>query len=124
MTDIDDRIRAGLDADDRAFLASLDSRGLLAQVGDTLGGPLGGWARLVAVATVAVSLLALFAAWKLVTAEGTRALVLWATALIFLFTAAGFLKDWLFSRMNMLAILREVKRLQVQVAMLQERNEN
>jgi hypothetical protein len=32
----------------------------------------------------------------------------------------GFIKDWFFSRMNMLTILREVKRLQVQVAMLND----
>jgi hypothetical protein len=33
--------------------------------------------------------------------------------------STGFLKDWLFSRMNMFTVLREVKRLQVQVAMLE-----
>ena len=123
MTDIDDRIRGALDADDRAFLASLDSRGLFAQIGDTLGGPLAGWARLVAAIAIVLALLALFAVWKLVTAQGSRELVLWATAVIVVVIAQGFTKDWLFSRMNMFAILREVKRLQVQVAMLHERDE-
>ena len=123
MTDIDDRIRGALDADDRAFLASLDSRGLFAQIGDTLGGPLRGWARLVAGLAFVLALLAWFAAWKLVTAQSSRELVLWATAVIVVVLAQGFTKDWLFSRMNMFAILRELKRLQVQVAMLQDRNE-
>ena len=123
MTDIDDRIRSALDEDDRAFLASLDSRGLFAQIGDTLGGPLRGWARLVAAIAAALALLALFAVWKLVSAQSPRELVLWATTVIVVVIAQGFTKDWLFSRMNMFAILREVKRLQVQVAMLQERRE-
>jgi hypothetical protein len=123
MTDIDDRIRSALDEDDRAFLASLDSRGLFSQIGDTLGGPLAGWARLVAGIAVVLALLALFAVWKLVTAQSSRELVLWATAVIVVVIAQGFTKDWLFSRMNMFAILREVKRLQLQVAMLQERRE-
>jgi len=119
MTDIDDRIRARLDADDRAFLASLDDgRGLFAQIGDTLGGPLGGWAKLVFVASGLFGILMLLAVWKLLTAHDTRELILWATAVIALVTAQGFIKDWFFSRMNMLSILRELKRLQVQVALL------
>jgi hypothetical protein len=35
--------------------------------------------------------------------------------------STGFLKDWLFSRMNMFTVPREVKRLQVQVAMLADK---
>jgi len=120
MTNIDDRIHAGLDADDRAFLASLDdSRGLFAQIGDTMGGPLGGWAKLVGVASVFVGLFTLFAAWKLLTVDGTRELILWAAVVVSAIVMQGFIKDWFFSRMNMLAILRELKRLQVQVAMLE-----
>ena len=119
MTDIDDRIRAGLDADDRDFLASLDhSRGLFTQIGDTLGGPLGGWAKLMSVVSVFLGVFTFFAAWNLLTAEQTRELILWAVAVMAAIVMQGFIKDWFFSRMNMLAILREVKRLQVQVAML------
>ena len=36
----------------------------------------------------------------------------------------GFAKEWMFNRMNMLTILREVKRLQVQVALLTEQNQD
>jgi hypothetical protein len=119
MTDIDDRIRAGLDADDRDFLASLDrSRGLFTQIGDTLGGPLGGCAKLVYVVSVFLAAFTFFAAWSLLTAEETRQLILWAVAVVVAVVMQGFIKDWFFSRMNMLSILREVKRLQVQVAML------
>jgi hypothetical protein len=119
MTDIDDRIRAGLDADDRAFLASLDDgRGLFGQLGDSLGGPLGGWAKLVFALTFALSLVMFYAVWRMFTSGELRDVVLWATATIVLVMSVGFMKDWLFSRMNMFFILREVKRLQVQVAML------
>ena len=46
MTDIDNRIRGALDEDDHAFLASLDSdRGMFRQLGDSMHGPLGGWAK-------------------------------------------------------------------------------
>jgi len=120
MTDIDDAIRAGLDADDRAFLASLDDeRGLFRQLGDSLGGPLGGWAKVVFAMTFVMGIVLLVSVWQLLTADTTRDQILWATAAMALVMSTGFLKDWLFSRMNMFTVLREVKRLQVQVAMLE-----
>ena len=120
MTDIDDAIRAGLDADDRAFLASLDDeRGLFRQLGDSLGGPLGGWAKVVFAMTFVKGIVLLVSVWQLLTADTTRDQILWATAAMALVMSTGFLKDWLFSRMNMFTVLREVKRLQVQVAMLE-----
>jgi hypothetical protein len=122
MTDIDDAIRAGLDADDRAFLASLDDeRGLFRQLGDSLGGPLGGWAKVVFAMTFVLGIMLVASVWQLLTADTTRDQVLWATAAMALVMSTGFLKDWLFSRMNMFTVLREVKRLQVQVAMLESK---
>jgi hypothetical protein len=119
MTEIDDRIRTGLDADDRAFLASLDHRrGLFAQMGDSFSGPLGGWAKLVFALTFVLSFVMLYTVWRMFAAEELREVVLWATATLVLVMSVGFLKDWLFSRMNMFFVLREVKRLQVQVALL------
>jgi hypothetical protein len=124
MTDIDERIRGGLDADDRAFLASLDEeRGLFRQLGDSLGGPLGGWAKLVFVMTFVLSLPMFYSVWQLFVAEEPREMALWATATVVLVMSIGFLKDWLFSRMNMFTVLREVKRLQLQVAMLAEKRD-
>lgn len=123
MTDIDEAIRSGLDADDRAFLASLDDeRGLFRQLGDSLGGPLGGWAKVVFAMTFVLGIVLLVSVWQLLTADTTRDQILWATAAMALVMSTGFLKDWLFSRMNMFTVLREVKRLQVQVAMLSERS--
>jgi hypothetical protein len=122
MTDIDDAIRAGLDADDRAFLASLDDeRGLFRQLGDSLGGPLGGWAKVVFAMTFVMGIVLLVSVWQLLIADTTRDQILWATAAMALVMSTGFLKDWLFSRMNMFTVLREVKRLQLQVAMLADK---
>ena len=124
MTDIDDAIRAGLDADDRAFQASLDDeRGLFRQLGDSLGGPLGGWAKVVFAMTFVMGIVLLVSVWQLLTADTTRDQILWATAAMALVMSTGFLKDWLFSRMNMFTVLREVKRLQLQVAMLTEKRD-
>ena len=121
MTDIDERIRGALDADDEAFLARLDDeRGLFRQLGDSLGGPLGGWAKLVFAMTFVMAAAMFYCGWQAFTATDTRETVLWAAATVVLVTSIGFLKDWLFSRMNMFMVLREVKRLQLQVALLAE----
>ena len=124
MNTTDERIRDVLDAEDRAFLERLESdRGMWRQMGDSLLGPMGGWAKLVFAMSFVLGIALLFAVWQLLTAEGTRELILWATASVAMVMATGFLKDWMFSRMNMLNILREVKRLQLQIAMLQDSKE-
>lgn len=119
MTQIDDTIRSALDADDRAFLKQLedDDRGLFSQVGDVLTGPLGGWAKLIFVVTFFLAVATVYAIWNMFQAETTRETILWATGVLIGFVATGFTKDWFFSRMNMLAILREIKRLEVRLLM-------
>jgi len=122
MTDKDDLIAAALDEDDKAFLDSLEEdRGLFRQIGDTWQGPLGGWAKLIFGFTVVMGLLFLFVIWQ--TANTTDHPILhaiWAIAGVALLVIIGFSKEWMFNRMNMLTILREVKRLQVQVALLSD----
>lgn len=122
MTQIDDRIRAALDEDDKAFLASLESdRSLFRQIGDSWQGPMGGWAKFAFAISVVFGALMLGAIWKVVhTTDNAVEHTLWAIALLAVLMMLGFLKQWMFERMNMLTILREVKRLQVQVALLQE----
>jgi len=121
MTDIDDRLSAALDSDDRAFLDSLDDkRGMFRQIGDSLGGPLGGWAKLMFGVSFVIGIALVYVVWQLIIAEDLRSTVLWATATLAGLTMQGFLKHWFFSRMNMLSVLREVKRLELRIAMMEE----
>ena len=122
MTDKDDLIAAALDEDDKAFLDSLEEdRGLFRQIGDTWQGPLGGWAKLIFGFTVVLGLLFLFVLWQTTqTTDHPMIHAIWAIAGVALLVVIGFSKEWMFNRMNMLTILREVKRLQVQVALLSD----
>lgn len=123
MNSNDQRIAAALDADDHAFLASLDSdRGMFQQIGDSWKGPLGGWAKLGFVFAIAIGLGLAYCIYRAVTAEGTDAIFVWGLSSLALLTMQGFLKQWMFERVNMLTVLREVKRLQVQIAMLNEKD--
>lgn len=120
MTDIDNRIRNAMDEDDRAFLDSLDDdRGMFRQIGDSMHGPMSGWAKFSFALTFVIGLSLAFAFYRAVTAGTTDGLLGWGLTCVGLLVMQGFLKEWMFARMNMLTILREVKRLQWQVAQLE-----
>ena len=121
MSTIDERISGALSEDDRAFLASLDEeRGLFTQIGDTLTGPLGGWSKLIFVIAIVVGLTMIYAAYRFFTSPGGEDLLFWGLVSLGALMMQGFIKEWFYNRMNMIAVLRELKRLQVQVAMLRE----
>ncbi|MDJ0641232.1 MAG: hypothetical protein QNJ15_00305 [Erythrobacter sp.] len=122
MNTHDERIAAALDADDRAFLDSLETdRGMFQQIGDSWHGPLGGWAKLSFGFAIFIGLGLAYVFYRAVTADTTDQIIGWGLTCIALLIMQGFLKEWMFARMNMLTVLREVKRLQVQVALLGEK---
>ncbi len=125
MTDKDDIIAQALDADDREFLANLDSeRGLFQQIGDSWKGPLGGWAKLIFGFTTVLGIAFLFVIWQVAHSTDHPILhALWAISGVALLVVIGFAKQWMFSRMNMITILREIKRLEVQIALLNEKQD-
>ncbi|MBV7264797.1 DUF6768 family protein [Erythrobacter ani] len=122
----DDRIKDALSDDDYEFLNALEGdRGLFQQIGDTWKGPLGGWAKLIFGFTVAMGILFLFVIWQVAhSADHPVVHALWAIAGVALLIIIGFAKEFMFARMNMLTILREVKKLQVQVALLSEEKDH
>jgi len=123
MTKIDDRIAGALSTDDRAFLEDLErDRGMFEQIGDTLTGPLGGWAKLIFVVAFLVGVAIFYMGWQLYYATEIRETILWATGLLAALVGQGFIKEWFYNRMNMFAVLREVKLLQVQVPALNEKS--
>ena len=119
MTDFDDRIRGALDADDKAFLDRLEEdRGMFRQMGDAMGGALGDWAKLMMVMAFVIGFAVLYTFYRMLTADALDDRIVWGVLSLATLIMQGFLKEWMFARMNMLNVLREVKRLQVQVAML------
>lgn len=117
---IDARIAEALGEDDHAFLAGLDAdRGMFQQIGDSWHGPLGGWARFAFAIAITIGIGLTYCVYRAVTSEGD-AMIGWGLICLALLIMQGFLKEWMFARINMLTLLCEVKRLQVQVAMLDE----
>lgn len=122
MADIDDKITDALDEDDYAFLTKLEAdRGMFQQIGDTWKGPMGGWAKLIFAFTFLLGMVLLFVLYQVAhSTDHPMVHTLWAIAGLTLIVIMGFAKEWMFARMNMLTIMREIKRLQVQVALLSE----
>lgn len=119
MTNIDDRIRGALDADDRAFLEGLENEpGMFRQLGDTFRGPMKGWIILINTVVFLLTILGFYAVWGFLSAEGTESMLRWAALGWVAWTVQIAGKQWLMDRMNMLNILREVKRLELRVAMM------
>jgi hypothetical protein len=124
MNNHDERISSALDHDDHAFLTSLETdRGMFRQLGDSWKGPLGGWAKFSFAIAVIIGVALAYSFYRTMTAPGGDAMIGWGMTCLALLIMQGFLKEWMFARMNMLAVLSEVKRLQVQVALLTEKQD-
>ncbi|MEE8230133.1 MAG: DUF6768 family protein, partial [Qipengyuania citrea] len=95
-------------------------RGMFRQIGDSMHGPLGGWMKFSFALAIVIGLALAYCLYRALTFDSLEALIGWGLAGLALLVMQGFLKEWMFARMNMLAVLTEVKRLQLQVAMLQE----
>ncbi|MEQ8179977.1 MAG: hypothetical protein RIC52_10505 [Amphiplicatus sp.] len=125
MSDFDDTRRADLSDDDAAFLKSLDAetledRGLFAQLGATFHGPMKGWTLFAFFFTFVFFLLFVFGFWRAYEAETVRETVLWCAVALWGSLAVAMLKMWMFDRMNHLATLRELKKVELRVAQLQD----
>ncbi len=119
MTNVDDKIRTALSADDEEFLKNLEGeRGLFTQLGATFNGPMRMWTWVAGVFVFAATGAGLYALWQLFQADTTRLQILWAVGVWAAWTMQVALKQWLFDRMNHLAVLRELKRLELRVAQL------
>jgi len=66
--------------------------------------------------TFLVSALAFYAAYQAFVAEGLRETVLWSAGAVAGFNGLGMLKQWLFDRMNHLAVLRELKKIELRLS--------
>lgn len=121
MTDHDERVRRALSAPDEAFLRDVeDGRGLFTQMSALFHGPLRFWSLFGAVWVFVATGVGLWAVWNLLHADTTRALVLWAGAAWAAWTVQIALKQWAYDRMNTLTILRELKKIELRLARLED----
>jgi hypothetical protein len=119
MNDLDQAIRQSLSAEDAALLDRLGAdQALHRQVLATFEGRLrwfnvAGW-----IAGVALFGVACVLAWRFVQAEELRDMLRWGAASALAFAGIALIKVWFWLELQKNAIVREVKRLELQVASL------
>jgi hypothetical protein len=121
MDDLDRRIEEALSAEDRALLETFGEQGLLGLWSGVYSGAMGRLAALATVFTVAFFLGAVYCGWRSFGAGEAIDAARWGILAVMLMVMVGYLKLWFWLRMESNRVLREVKRLELQIARAQAR---
>lgn len=116
MDDLDKKIEAALSAEDRAFLAQLGEQGIFGQWFGVYDGAARRMAVFATILTFALFFAAVYCGWRLLGADETLEAVRWGAGAMLLMVMVGFLKLWFWLRMESNRVLREIKRLELQIA--------
>jgi hypothetical protein len=123
MTNLDQAIRQALSAEDAEFLAKFEKEAPLhEQVFGAFTGPFGGLNVLGVIFTFAMFGAFCYCVWQFFNVSETRDLIFWSAAALWSAVAVGMLKIWFWMEMHKNQVLREVKRLELQVARLAVRD--
>ncbi len=120
--EIDDEIRQALSGDDaKAYEKFAEEQTLLEQAFELLKGQnrwLNMWVMLV---TFAFMVLSIFSAYKFYHAEAIKELLGWSLGILLSFATISMLKLWAWMEMEKNSTIREIKRLELQVALLNKK---
>lgn len=119
--EIDELIRRALGQADAEVLAQFDSQSMTGLLIETFRGR----HRRMAIGAAAVNLTLFIAgivsAIRFVQADDQRGMMLWGAAMLLCFGTVTAIKIWYWLEMNRLAITREVKRVELQVAQMAQK---
>lgn len=121
---LDDRIREALRADDHELLEEVGrEQSLFQQMAGTLRGRNRWITALGYMYTFIFTIAAVYCGVRFFSAETERAMIAWAAGTILFALFVANLKMWFFLEMNKYAVIREVKRVELQIARLAQRLE-
>jgi hypothetical protein len=116
MDDLDREIEAALSAEDRDILAKFEEQGVISQWFAVYDGTVRGVAVLATITIVALFFAALYCGWRSFEASEPIDVARWSAGVILLMGMTGFLKLWFWLRLESNRVLREIKRLELQMA--------
>ena len=120
MTELDQAIRKALSVEDAAFLDKLDKETPIDDVFSTFQGRYGVLNVFAALITFALFGVFVYCAWSAFAAPDLRMLVLWGFGASLSMLGVAMLKIYFWMEMHKNQVLREVKRLELQVARLRQ----
>lgn len=119
MTDIDEKIRDALEAEDAELFAEYEGeQGIFEMVAGVFRGRLKWLVLVTTVAAFALFAAAIYAGFQFFKAEGMREMIAWSMAFLFCMLGVTMVKVWFWMEMNKNTITREIKRLELQIASL------
>jgi hypothetical protein len=119
MSDVDDAIREALSREDAELLAQLNEEpGSLRQIAGIFQGPLNWIYVTLLIAAVLVGTVGVYAAWRFSISTEVRPLFYWGAGTGFCLIVLAVVRIVFFMQLNTNRILRELKRLELQVALL------
>lgn len=119
MESIDERIQKALSSEDQAFLARMDANGsFYRDIADTFRGHMRWLNALAWVFAFALFAIAITCGWQFVTQTDARSMQLWGVGTILAFLGLGLIKLWFWMELQKVSVMREIKRVELQVASL------
>ncbi|MEL7489125.1 MAG: DUF6768 family protein [Pseudomonadota bacterium] len=119
MSKLDHEIAEALAAEDRALHAEFGELGLFGQLGSLFKGKLAWLSLFTIIIGTLATILGFYAAWKFATVDSIEGILHWGAIATAAFGTQMMIKLWSWMRMETNRTLREVKRLELQVARLQ-----
>ncbi|PHR93153.1 MAG: hypothetical protein COA69_04170 [Robiginitomaculum sp.] len=116
MDELDRKIEEALSAEDRALMEHFGEQGLLGQFGSLFSGKLAWLTAITVIAGFGMFILGVYAAWNFINAPDISGMLRWGGVAWFGFISLMMIKIWSWMRMETNRILREVKRLELQIA--------
>jgi hypothetical protein len=121
MSKIDELIDAALEKDDKELFAQLGGdMNLVDMAASVFQGKLRWLSIMISVQILILTLLAIYCAVQFFGSEVTRDLLMWAVGFGFCLMAVMMLKLWFWLEIQKNSVLREVKRVELQVARLHQ----
>lgn len=116
MDELDRKIADALSAEDRELLARFGDQGLIGQWFGVYKGPTRWTAAYATVMTFVTVIAVVYCGWRLFGTTDLAEALRWSTGVIVLVVMVGFLKMWFWLRMESNRVLREIKRVELQIA--------
>jgi hypothetical protein len=122
MSKLDNAIQDALTKEDAEFLAKLEQEpGSLQQIAGIFQGPLNWIYVTFLVSAIVVGILGIYSGWQFAVSTELRPLLYWGAVTAFCLVVLAVVRIVFFMQINTNRILREIKRLELQVALLAAR---
>lgn len=119
--EIDVLIREALSAEEAKFYDELEEQNLPQMVGGLFRGKMKWFTVMTFIITPVLFAFAVYCGFQFYQADNARVMMLWGTGAFFLLTGVSYLKLFNWMQMDKNAIMREIKRMELQLAALNKK---